>query len=354
MRLFIKDCLEGKHSDLICLLTYLAEPVSTKDLRSIAATLGWSTRELNAATDFLTYAEIIETRWISYSDRSYGIEPDFFFHAATSFIKTRGDLLNKYCKLFPHRSGNAEFLWAVAKALYKGETDIASKISGSFPPGKGGDYIRLANDNGALNGYALKFDAAEFSNYLLERVRSHVLFDNHDPAILENLLSLATEYSRKGAEKKHFDYNLLFNRIQVEYFLCTGKVIDSPIPTGELYSTPAIEAVKALYAGEYDKASKLFAESLKRRNTRFADKNVFSDPLLSFFLIISYKLSDTDKDLTKVSQFPGKRIVKEAAQLYPSVLAARFLGEPEEPSLELLHQRDLRPHAGHGQVGPGS
>lgn len=107
---------------MICLLTYLAEPVSTKDLQSIAATLGWSTRELNAATDFLAYAEIIETRWISYSDRSYGIEPDFFFHAATSFIKTRGDLL--------------------------------------------------------------------------ERVRSHVLFDNHDPAILENLLSLATEYSR--------------------------------------------------------------------------------------------------------------------------------------------------------------
>lgn len=334
MRLFIKDCLEGKHSDLICLLTYLAEPVSTKDLRSIAATLGWSTRELNAATDFLTYAEIIETRWISYSDRSYGIEPDFFFHAATYFIKTRGDLLNKYGKLFPRRSGSAEFLWAVAKALYKGETDIASKISGSFPPGKGGDYIRLANDNGALNGYALKFDAAEFSDYLLERVRSHVLFDNHDPAILENLLSLATEYSRKGAEKKHFDYNLLFNRIQADYFLCTGKVIDSPIPTGELYSTPAIEAVKALYAGEYDKASKLFAESLKMRNTRFADKNVFSDPLLSFFLIISYKLSDTDKDRTKVSQFLGKKIVKEAAQLYPSVLAARFLGEPEEPSLE--------------------
>lgn len=145
---------------MICLLTYLTEPVSTKDLRSIAATLGWSTRELNAATDFLAYAEIIETRWISYSDRSYGIEPDFFFHAATSFIKTRGDLLNKYCKLFPHRSGSAEFLWAVAKDLYKGETDIASKISGSFPPGKGGDYIRLANDNGALNGYALKFNAA--------------------------------------------------------------------------------------------------------------------------------------------------------------------------------------------------
>lgn len=69
MRHFIKDRLEGKHSDLICLLTYLAEPVSTKDLRSIAATLGWNTRELNAATDFLTYAEIIETRWISYSDR---------------------------------------------------------------------------------------------------------------------------------------------------------------------------------------------------------------------------------------------------------------------------------------------
>ena len=127
MRLFIKDCLEGKHSDLICLLTYLAEPVSTKDLRSIATTLGWSTRELNAAKDFLPYAEIIETRWISYSDRSYGIEPDFFFHAATYFIKTRGDLL--------------------------------------------------------------------------EGVRSHVLFDNHDPAILENLLSLATNTAAKAQRK---------------------------------------------------------------------------------------------------------------------------------------------------------
>ena len=42
-----------------------------------------------------------------------------------------------------------------------------------------------------------------------------MLFDNHDPAILENLLSLATEYSRKGAEKKHFDYNLSFNRILI-------------------------------------------------------------------------------------------------------------------------------------------
>ena len=166
---------------MICLLTYLAEPVSTKDLRSIAATLGWSTRELNAATDFLAYAEIIETRWISYSDRSYGIEPDFFFHAATSFIKTRGDLL--------------------------------------------------------------------------ERVRSHVLFDNHDPAILENLLSLATEYSRdlqiksqtrlksgKWSAGKRISYNDL--SYGIDYMDDTDRKIAQMAQRG--YEGPCVRLSKAL------------------------------------------------------------------------------------------------------------
>lgn len=330
----IDDCLSGKYSDIVCLLTYIADPVTTKDIRDLAQKFGWSKKKLDEITSFLSYSMAIKTQWANYMDRIYQIDPTFFFIAATYCLKNKADQLKQYARLFPHRSGNANFLWAVAEALYKGEKDIASKVAGAFPKGEGGDYILNANDDGALNGYALKLDNDEFSQYILKCSRDHTRFDLASPAILENLINLAVGYTEKGLWKRLFNYTPVFNSLQAAYFMCTGKVADMPVPASELYSTPAIEAIRALYAGDLPKASKLFSESLKRRNLLSADKNIFSDPLLSFFLILNYKLSDTDKDRTKIKQFLGKKAVNESTLLYPSVLAAEFLNEPEGPSLK--------------------
>ena len=334
MKYDIQDCLEGKYSEIVCLLTYLADPVTTKELKDLSQKFGWNNRKLDEIATFFSYAMLIKTKWLNYMDRSYQIDPEFFFMAATFFLKNKADQLKQYAKLFPHRSGNAEFLWAVAEALFKGEKDIASKVAGSFPKDSGVDYISLANDNGALNGYALKLGNDEFSQYILERTRAHTLYNNSSPAVLENLLNLVSEYTGKGLWKNHFNFNYPFARLQATYFLCTGKVANMPVQASQLYSTPAIEAILSLYKGNYSDASKLFAESLKRRNLMFADKNFYYDPLLSFFLILSYKLSDTDKDRTKVTQFLGKKAVRESAQLHPAVLAADYLNKPESPHLK--------------------
>lgn len=329
-----EDCLNGKYHEVTCLLTYFVRQINTPELKRIAARLGWDDSELKEITDFLSHAELIDVKWVSLRERGYSIKKQSFFAAATYFLEHEKGLLKKIEKLFPDRSNNAEFVWAVARALHKGETDVADKVAGSFPTDMGAYYLRYANDNGALDGYALKFFCDEFSSYVFDRTLSHLLYNHADPKILERCLDLAVRYMRKGREKDHFNYWFFFNTIQTKYFACTGKVIDSPIPVSKLYSLPAINAIKALYAGQYEEASELFAEALKVRNSYFSDKNVFSDPVLSFFLILGYKLSDTEKDLTKIAQFQNKKLVKESNQLFPSLLCARHLNLPEPPWLE--------------------
>ncbi len=329
-----EDCLNGEYREVTCLLTYFARQINTSELRMIAARLGWDNSKLNRATDFLSSAELISVKWLSLRERGYSIKTQSFFAAATYFMEHEKGLLKKFEKLFPTRNNNAEFVWAVARALHKGETNIADKVAGSFPVEMGASYLRYANDSGALDGYALKFFCDEFSSYIFDRVLSHTLYNNEDPGILERCLDLAVRYTRKGREKDFFNYWLFFNSLQSKYFACTGKVIDSPLPVRELYSAPAISAIKALYAGQYGTASELFAAALKIRDSVLSDKNVFSDPLLCFFLVLSYKLSGTEKSLTKLEQLQNKKSIKDSAQLYPALLAARVLDKPEGPRLE--------------------
>ena len=70
----------------------------------------------------------------------------------------------------------------------------------------------------------------------------------------------------------------------------------------------ATAAVSALYGGDYAKAGELFEAALKIRNRRAQLKNIFESPILAYFLMLSYILSDTDKTRKKIEQYLNKKM----------------------------------------------
>ncbi len=109
-------------------------------------------------------------------------------------------------------------------------------------------------------------------------------------------------------------------------FLATGETRPAPAEAIKASEWPlATEAVRELYRGNYDAASELFENALKIRNKTAKIKNIFDSPILAYFLILSYILSNTDKTKKKLSQYLNKNF--EDAGLYWAQAPARILAE---------------------------
>lgn len=85
-------------------------------------------------------------------------------------------------------------------------------------------------------------------------------------------------------------------------FLLDGKLRRAEDHAVKLSEWPsATTAIMTLYKGDYEKAGELFETALKIRNKDAKVKNVFDSSVLTYFLILSYILSGTDKSRKKLS-----------------------------------------------------
>ena len=117
-------------------------------------------------------------------------------------------------------------------------------------------------------------------------------------------------------------------------FLCTGECRWEDVSAAGLSEWPsAVAGIKALYSGDYENALVCMDKALKIRNKDADVKNVFDNPVLSYFLILSYLLSDSEKNRKKLSQFMNKRPDDrrlDYAQQPGQLLARLSAGAPEK------------------------
>ena len=128
-------------------------------------------------------------------------------------------------------------------------------------------------------------------------------------------------------------------------FLCTGKCSWEDVSAAGSSVWPAVvAAISNLYKGKYADASECMEKALKIRNKSSKLKNVFLNSVLTYFLILSYLLNDTEKNRKKLAQYMKKEYDNFGMpdlQAPGRVLGSMSAGMPD-PQLRKLIQDYIR------------
>ena len=90
-------------------------------------------------------------------------------------------------------------------------------------------------------------------------------------------------------------------------FLSGGKCRTDLSKALHLSEWPAaVAAISTLYRGDYDTAVSFMEKALKIRNRNATLKNIFDSPVLAYFQVLAYSLSDSDKSRKKLAQYLNK------------------------------------------------
>lgn len=197
---------------------------------------------------------------------------------------------------------------------------------------------------------------------LLHGLRQDVLWiigsDLLDDVFSENKVSTQSLDAIEAYARKYLTdevLTLLLAEIDGARFFQDGQLRHATDGSVKLSEWPAASAaILTLYRGDYGKAVELFDAALKIRNKREDMKNIFESPVLAYFLILSYILSDTDKSRKKIAQYLNKKfdyswirwrqapalllanLTIGASDRYIEVLLREFSSIPEKTSSALV------------------
>ena len=319
----ILNQFSGNKKDVLMFLVYSGDSINETSLRAYAKFRKRTTNAVEKDLYDLYIKSIVKNYYFYSRGRESKLNPEYFFEAAVDMIHNEKNVLTSFKTYFPKRSQTAEFLWILAEML-AGVRPVTS-VAGKFPDGTGPEYLFGVNKDGILDEYALKFNQEDFQRYINMCLNKN-LYDDIDGNgdFLNRVENLVREF-RFGLE---MDKGMLLNRIYMERFLSTGELRPLPKGINADYQYLAAQAILELYGGRYESASNIFSEALKRRNRLFKDKNIFTHPIVAFYLILSYLKSNTEKSLEKIEQFCRKKPVIENPLLMPAYFAARYLGKP--------------------------
>ncbi len=230
--------------------------------------------------------------------QAYTLKDRYFFLAALNALLYFPDTVEKGRRA--RLAGNSSRLHIVWK-LAEGD-DVTSSVSeylrwnqsaaASFP-----EIVGLSVFDPVFRALPQAYVALAVS-YRLE----NLIADN---SINSEELELLGDFVRRHLKDKM--QALLLAEVEGVRFLFCGKSNPVPDIADQISEWPgAVAAISALYAGDYGKAAELMDKALKVHNKTSGMKNVFSSSLLTYFLIVSYLLSDDVKSRKKLDQYLKK------------------------------------------------
>lgn len=163
-----------------------------------------------------------------------------------------------------------------------------------------------------------------------------------DDILSENKVSAQSLDSIEAFARKYLKdeaLTLLLAETDGSRFFLDGQLRHAHDAAVKLSEWPAASAaILALYKGDYVKAGELFEAALKNRNKRENVKNVFDSPVLAYFLMLSYILSDTDKSRKKIVQYLNKKFDYswDRSRQAPALLLANLTIGASDSYIEML------------------
>ena len=336
---YLKPLFSGKIGKTLMTALYYAVDFDSDRRRSAFKYLNKTSQTFQHEIDELRRKGVLDVEYsYSYYGYTYDVSPEQFFPLAVAALQLDRSGIEKMASALAKgkkRSSYAEFLWVIAYKLFEGEKDIASKVAGKFRDGECALYLQNMSADCGLEGFFMRLDNDEIKNYISEQSNCIVYYNQPKFDTFDTLRSLFDRYCDAHKELTAGDKSQVYSHLEAMRFLMTAETKALPLGLKEDYPLIAVRAIKSLYAGQNEKAVQEFEESLKKRNKLFKDKNVYSNPVFAFYLILAYKKCADEKSKTKIAQYLNKKVIRESNLQYPSRLVATYLcGEESEEKIE--------------------
>lgn len=252
--------------------------------------------------------------------------PRIFFAFAFHLALWEEERLYEFKRYGLTSSNQRHFLWNIVYQILDGASpeEESSIFEMCWPIGWEAEYLFHVCFEDVFKEHVFRLGNNEF-NELID-IKSEDLFDSlsgkaEDYEILDGLVR---EYYSGGLFGMTSPAYALLDKIGLFRYFYDGTPHMNENPT---YIYVAYEAIQDLYHGNVYASLEKFEKSLKARNKFCADKNLFYEHLLNYFLILAYKVADTDETRTKVRQFLNKKLVSENIFFRNAKNIAQYIGD---------------------------
>ncbi len=256
----------------------------------------------------------------------YMFDPRIFFPFAFHLALWEEDRLLEFKRYGLTFRNQGQFIWSIVYQILDGASPDKnnSNFETCWPVGCEEEYLFHVCFEEVFKEHVFRLGNKEF-NELID-IKSEDLFDSLSGVAedYEKLDGLVREYYSGGLFGMTSPAYVLLDKIGLFRYFYDGTPLVNENPT---YIYVAYEAIQDLYHGNVYASLEKFEKSLKARNKFCADKNLFYENLLNYFLILAYKVADTDETRTKVRQFLNKKLVSENIFFRNAKNIAQYIGD---------------------------
>lgn len=256
--------------------------------------------------------------------------PQYYFAVTLRLLTHYPEYVTFFEKLSTKPSGLYEFLWRMSKAIHTQDPKLISNIH-LFPNWTCDPipYLEPLFGHKEFIPVFASLNNQQMEELLNVRLDEMLIQESWDEKQLCELQDIINYYGYLEPKTKDGFSDLLAAYL----FLFEGKkpVWKSAAPTQWSLCT---EAILAMYRGDLDTAGKLFEASLKLHNKTSANKNLFENPLLDFFLILYYTKANTPATTKKANQFLNKPVTDDADYYPCRILIKQVINAGDDKRLE--------------------
>lgn len=331
--------LSESHEKLLYFIIWNGGEATVFELEKFASYTRTGRTALNKLLKDLLKAGIIRENLF----HNYACRYSDYFMLALTMLKFRRDLCPEFERIIKKRDKTRIWLWNIATAVFDGDSKVSDTIE---IPEAGTPYDSISPSCylwpvcrlRAFWPYIYRLDMAD--QYVMVRTYLDTCMEND--SLAEERLDDLDEFlsENPGADADKVSGQNMSDMINLYRFIWTGKGKAGKNKTQTVWSL-AHEAVQALYKRDMKTCTENFTASLKLKNKNSKDKNLYYESILSFLLIIAYKIADTEESRTKISQFLKKNSVKEIHSLWPAALAAEYLNKACNSRIVIFSLRDI-------------
>ena len=262
----------------------------------------------------------------SWESRGYCVPSLMFLKVTLNALLYWPEAVEKVEKI--RRTGKSERFRMVSSLVESDEVYVPQRFTWTVYDDDNADMLQMVVIEPAFYALFPKLNASLVHTTVMRALDSYLEMNFVAPGILDAFAGfvrrLMTGAYRTSAMAK----------VEGIRFLCTGKCRwEDVAAAGSSVWPAAVAGISDLYAGKYEEAAVWLENALKIRNKGAKVKNVFQNAVLTYFLILSYLLNDTDKNRRKLAQYLKKDCQNQRMvdlQAPGLVLAKMYSGMPDE------------------------
>ena len=317
----LKGNLSENVQNLLYFIVYMGGFTSYSQIRKWASSRRISERGLNGILGTLNFQGLIYADSGGWASYGYSVSCHLYFNMAFRLLKFHRELCQEYQALRIFKDKDISWHWDVAESIFDGNP-VSWKMAFS-PLDQPIQYFAPVCFLRAFWPGIYKLDGQEFHSMVemfLDRImEGDACTDKRLDDIEQLILGFKPVAGAEALKKDLLDMTALWR------FIATGKEPPHQTVSGATVWSLAGEAIKALYRRDMDVCLEFFSASLKLRNKVNKDKNLYYESVLSFLLILAYKIADTEDTRKKTDQFLRKKPVSEYCSLFPAVMLAKYV-----------------------------